>query len=89
MTLGKLITMLACVSALFFVGGSLELVGGCQVFEIDKRVDPGLEITRRISLAMPVLKRLELFGNKRMYQRNLPVGLRLQTFIQPRSATTY
>ena len=38
--------------------------------EIAKRVDPGLEISRRISLTMPVLKNLTFFANKRTYQRN-------------------
>ena len=61
--------------------------------EVDKRVDPGLEITRRISLTMPVLKDLNFLETsectKEMETTSLPVGLRLQTFIQPRSEATY
>ena len=44
--------------------------------EIAKRVDPGLEISRRISLTMPVLKKLDLFWK----QANVPKKWKLQVF---------
>ena len=44
--------------------------------EIAKRVDPGFEITRRISLTMPVLKELDLFWK----QANVPKKWKLQVF---------
>ena len=44
--------------------------------EIAKRAEPGLEISHRISLTMPVLKKLDLFWK----QANVPKKWKLQVF---------